>query len=620
MSEKTPSDLLPLKRKSLPTLPGIYKFLNEKRNIIYIGKAKNLKKRVNSYFTKNHYDLKTKLLVGEIKDMEYIVTQSELEALLLESRLIKKHKPKYNILLKDGKTYPYICIKKERFPRVFPTRKKLKDGSLYFGPYPNVQAMYSILKFIRENFFLRTCSLNLSSQNIASKKFRPCLEYHIKKCKAPCIGEHSEEDYNRQIEIIRQILEGDLDVVIKYLQEQIGKSVRKMQFEDAHAYKMRIREIQMYKDKISVALPRPLDMEVLTLVKENKLVGINYMKIRKGLLVGSRNFFYNDKYETAPEEILGTVLQKLREEENLVPVIHTNIENYEHLSEWFPDCEFIGEQDENKEIMALSQKNAEIFLSEKKKIREYKDTSEYYKNLLERLQKELELSRLPERIECFDNSHIQGHLPVSSCVVFIQGKPDKKQYRVYKHEELSGKPDDFLYMYSVIKRRYEKFKEQRRRMPDLIIVDGGKGQIGAAAKALEELKLLAQTELIGIAKRFEEIYKYGDSRPIYIGKTSEALIFLQKIRNEAHNTAVNFHRKRREKNTLQNSLEKIKGIGKSTVEKLFRELKSVENIKKASPEKLANLIGRYKASLLLEHFKETSKKEEELRKKLQQEN
>ncbi len=610
---------LALQRKALPESPGVYKFLNVQHKIIYIGKAKNLKKRVNSYFTKNHYDLKTKLLVGEIHKIEYIVTLSELEALLLESRLIKKHKPKYNVLLKDGKTYPYICIKKERFPRVFPTRKKIKDGSEYFGPYPNVQAMYSIVKFIRENFFIRTCSLNLSEKNIREGKFRPCLEFHIKKCKAPCIGEHSEEEYNRQIQLIRKILRGDLDIVIEFLKKEIRKAVEKMQFEQAHAYKNRIKELQMYKEKISVALPQPIDMEVLTLVRQKKLVAVNYMKIRKGLLVGSRNFFYNDKFQTAPEEILLSVLEKLHSEEELNPEIHTNIPVQEPLSDWFAHLKFFSENDRNKEILRLSQKNAEMFLLEKKKIWEYKDASEYYRNLLQKLQKELELTRFPEHIECFDNSHIQGHLPVSSCVVFINGKPDKKAYRTYKQENPPEKPDDFFYMYSVIKRRYAKFKEQRRKMPDLIIVDGGKGQLNAAAKALRELKLLDQTELIGIAKRFEEIFKYGQARPIFIGKTSDTLAFLQKIRNEAHKTAVQYHRKRREKNTLKSSLENIKGIGKASIEKLFKELGSLQNIRNASPDTLAEIIGRYKASLLLEHFKEQKNKEENLLRKLREE-
>ncbi len=589
-----------IQRKNLPQFPGVYIYYNKDSKVIYVGKAKNIKKRVNSYFTKNHPDLKTKLLVNEIKRIEYIVTNSELEALLLENRLIKKYKPKYNILLKDGKSYPYICIKKEPFPRVFYTRKKLKDGSFYFGPYPNVQAMHSIMKFIRENYFIRTCSYNLTPKNIAAGKFRPCLEYHIKKCKAPCVGKFSEKEYLKQIDEIKKILLGDLDTVINFLKKEIKNAVEKLEFEKAHSYKMRIKELQMYKQKITINAEEPINAELIAYTEEDKWGVINYMRIRNGLLVGSKNFFFPNKYEVTPDEILINVLRELIEEydNDLSKIFYTNIKPTEELREWFPDIDFREPDEAVQETFYLCQKNAEAFLIEKKNSLKLSRTQEYYETLLEQLKKELNLSSVPRHIECFDNSHIQGNNPVSSCVVFIDGKPKRSMYRVYKHEEVPAKPDDYAYMERVIYKRYSKFKEQNRKMPDLIILDGGKGQLSVAVKILKELGVYDKTNVISIAKRYEEIFKAGESTPHYLGKTSDTLLFIQKIRNEAHKTAVEYHRKRRKKATLRTSLQEIKGLGEKTIEKLFVHYKSIDAIKNADIQDLEKVIGKHRAKIL----------------------
>lgn len=589
-------------RSSLPNQPGVYQFYSATGKILYIGKAKNLKKRVNSYFTKQTRDYKTNLLVSKIRDIRYVVTNNENEALILENNLIKQHQPRYNILLKDGKSYPYIVIKNERFPRVFSTRKKIEDGSQYFGPYPSYTTMSSLLHFIRENFKVRTCHFNLTEENIRKGKFRPCLEYHIKKCKAPCVGWQTEEEYNSDIEQIRHLLKGHYGAVQKFLREEMKKAAEQLQFERAAELKYRLGQVKKRKEQATVVSEKLGELEVLTLASQDELVVVNHFKVEHGTIVNTHAFTIRQKNQESRQEIFEAVLSHLLSEDpGFAPLLITNLElNTEELPEGLEvQLPKIGDK---RKLVELSMKNCQELLKEKADVARLKKRKEDpMKRTLEQLQTDLRLVELPYHIECFDNSNIQGSNPVASCVVFKNGRPSKKDYRSFKIKTVLG-PDDFASMKEVVGRRYKRLRDKGEPLPDLVVIDGGKGQLSHAMEALEELGLAQKMAVVGIAKRLEEIYFKDDPVPLYIDKTSPSLRLLQNARNEAHRFAVNFHRKRHSNNTLKTSLTEVPGIGKKTAQKLLQHFGSVKGIRQATQDELAEVVGPAKAQSLLANF------------------
>ncbi len=597
-------DTLTQQRKQLPKQPGVYRFYNEKRQILYIGKARNLYKRVNSYFSKQHNDIKTRQMVKQIAYIDYTVTNNEIEAYLLENQLIIQYQPKYNVLLKDGKTYPYLCIKNEPFPRILPVRKKIPDGSLYYGPYTSATTLYQILRFIRQNYFIRTCNLALTKENIAKKKFRPCLEYHIKKCKAPCVGLMSEEAYDAQIEEIKQLLEGNLDPLIEQLEEQKRKAVEDWNFEEANHLKNRIAQLRAYKERHAVVVAEVDHAEVLTLVQEGTWSAICYFQIRHGAIVATRTFFYSKEASLA--ELCSAAVATLIEDygDRLQKQWFTNVAAH-HLEELAAFTGFCFKQvaldDGLYRVIQLGIMNAKAVLEEKRNLARLHQRKTGDWEVLKRLQHVLALPQLPLHIECFDNSHLQGDEPVAACVVFREGKPAKRDYRVYCLEP-TEQPDDYAYLRQVIYRRYLPCCEGERSLPELIVIDGGKGHLNAAAEVLRSLGLLQNTTLISIAKRLEVIYRLSSSEPLLLSKNDIALKLLQQLRNEAHKTALQFHRKRRLHQRLQSSLTRIPGIGPKTAQRLFAVFGSIEAIREATLTELIQAIGTAKAKRLWEYF------------------
>lgn len=591
-------------RKALPDAPGVYKYKDAQGEIIYVGKATSLKKRVNSYFTKGHVDFKTHVLVEHIADIDVTVTQTDLEALLLENSLIKQHQPKYNLLLKDGKSYPYICIKKERFPRVFPTRNKIPDGSSYYGPYPSVSTMKLLLRFIKDNFQLRNCNLHLSEKNIESGKFRVCLEYQLGNCAGPCEGKQSEESYNEDILQIRQILRGRFSGVLQEIESQMQQAAQAMDFERANFLKTRIDNLHKLKRKSIVMSEQVGDVEVFTLAYEEQLAVVHHFKVLSGTVVGTHSYDVKRRNEDSPAEMLEAVLSavQLEEEDALSNKLLSNIDlQGTELAERFATK--VPTRGDEAKLVALSKQNAEATLEEKLNISRLKRKQDPMEATLRQLQKDLHLKTYPAHIECFDNSNIQGYAPVASCVVFRNGKPARRDYRVYNIKTVEG-PDDFASMKEVVGRRYRRLKEEGQPLPDLIVIDGGKGQLSHALEALAELQLERQIPIVSIAKRLEEIYFMHDPIPLYIDKKSASLRLLQRLRNEAHNTAINFHRKKRGQKTLKTGLTEIPGIGQKTARKLLTHFKSLKNIKAASPEALAEVIGPAKAAEVYGFFAE----------------
>jgi excinuclease ABC subunit C len=602
MHDFTPAPELNDIRQKLPEQPGCYKYYDESGTIIYIGKAINLRKRVNSYFNRgDSLDYKTKALVRRIRNIEYVVTNTEMEALLLENNLIKQHQPRFNIALRDGKSYPYICIKKERFPRVFPTRNRIKDGSEYFGPYPTLGTMYTLLNFIRDNFKIRTCNYNLSPQNIAAGKFRACLEFQIGKCAAPCVGRQPEADYEEDIRQIRQILRGNFKAVIQHIESEIDTAAAALQFERAHYLKMRIEQIKKYKRKNTIVSDKIDDVEVITALTKDNLTIVNHFKLLNGTIVKTHCFdiwLRNGETET---EVFEAVISRLMADDH--DFAKTVVLNFDYKpAEWLKGRTFtVPAKGDLHKIMALSVKNCETILTEKSNLSRVKQSETKTADLLKRLQTDLRLTELPQHIECFDNSNIQGYAPVSSVVVFKDGKPSKKDYRVYNVKTVEG-PDDFATMHEAVTRRYSGLVRDGKPLPNLVVIDGGKGQLSAAVRALTELGLETKIAIISIAKRLEEIYYKDDPYPLYIDKKSPSLKLIQRLRDEAHTTAITFHRKKRETKTLATELTQIKGVGAATAKRLLMQLKSVKAIKTADLETLTQAIGQAKAQLVLEHY------------------
>ncbi len=584
--------------KNLPSNPGVYQYYDKDDVILYVGKAKNLKKRVSSYFTKNQFG-KTAVLVKQIIDIKTIVVDSEIEALLLENNLIKKYQPKYNIMLKDDKTYPWICIKNERFPRIFSTRNVVKDGSDYFGPYASVKMMNTVLTLVRELYPLRNCNYNLSKENIRDKKFKVCLEYHIGNCQGPCIGEQTEEDYDISIAHIKSIIKGNINSVTKHLKPLMLSYSENLQFEKAQLLKERIDTLENYQSKSVVVSPTINDVDVFSIVSDNKYGYVNYLKVINGAIIQGHTIELKKKLEETDDTLLqiGIAELRLRFESNSKEVIVPFQPTLEDENIRF----LVPQRGDKKKLLELSERNAKYYRLERNKQKANVSPTKHSDRILDRMQKDLRMKVLPKHIECFDNSNIQGTNPVSACVVFKDAKPSKKDYRHFNIKTVEG-PDDFASMTEVIYRRYKRLLDEKQPLPQLIIIDGGKGQLSASLKSIDKLGLRGKITIIGIAKRLEEIYFPGDSVPLYIDKKSESLKVIQYLRNEAHRFSIEHHRNKRSKAAITSELDKIEGIGSKTAQQLLWKFKSVARIKKATLQELEETISKKRAKVVFDFF------------------
>jgi len=585
---------------SLPDLPGVYQFFDSTGKIIYIGKAKNLRKRVSSYFNRSQYDsAKVRALVSRVADLKYIVVNSESDALILENILIKKHQPKYNILLRDDKTYPWIVIKNEPFPRVTTTRRYENDGSIYYGPYTSGRLLKALLDLIRQLFPIRTCELNLTQSNIASGKFKACLEYQIGNCLAPCIGNQKENDYLSNINAIKKILEGDLNEVLRLITAEMTKAAQELKFEQAALLKERLRLLQNFQAKSSVISKGINTADIFTIQESEGFAVVNYLKVNSGVVVQSYNLQIKNIVDEPIDDIFSQAILEIKERLNLKSTTFlVNINPAYQLS----NIKYhIPKQGEKLKLLKLSLRNADAYIKELIKSEERANPQTRALKYLEQLKKDLQLPELPMVIECFDNSNLQGTNPVSACVVFKNGKPAKSEYRHFNVKTVTG-PDDFASMREVVYRRYKRLIEEKKNLPNLIVIDGGKGQLSSAYETLKDLHI-EHIPIIGIAKRLEEIYRPGDTTPLYLDKRSMSLKLIQNIRDEAHRFGITFHRKKREKKNEASILESIPGVGKKSVIKLYTRFKSLENIKMASLEELSEEVGAKTASNIVSFFK-----------------
>ena len=581
---------------NLTTEAGVYRFYDKEDGLLYIGKAKNLKRRVSSYFNREHDSFKTTYMVRKIDRIEILVVETEMDALLLENNLIKKYQPRYNILLKDDKTYPWICIKKEPFPRVFYTRTLIKDGSEYFGPYTNPKLVNTMLSFIRQIYPLRTCKFNLSQDNIKAKKFKECLEFHIGNCLAPCVGKQKASDYEKDITQIRQILKGNIRTVVQHFKDEMLNFSEKMEYEKAQLVKEKIEQLEHYQSKSSIVSPTINDVDVFCIASDKDYAYVNFFKVSSGAIIQAHAMEIKKKLDESDEELLTMAITEIRQRFHSTSkeaFLNIPIESsWENLKVSVPK---IGDK---YKLVMLCYRNAKNL--QKDRIRKNEELRHRLDNrrVLEQLQSDLRLKEKPRHIECFDNSNIQGTNPVAACVVFRNAKPSKKEYRHFNIKTVEG-PDDFASMEEVVFRRYKRLKEEEQDLPQLIVIDGGKGQLSSARKSLEKLGLERTIAIIGIAKRLEEIYFPGDSIPIYLDKRSESLKVIQQLRNEAHRFGINHHRNRRSKNSLGTSLDGIQGIGPKTVDKLISHFGSVKRVMEATQKELSKLVGKSKAKLIL---------------------
>ena len=584
----------------LPDRPGIYQYFDNTGKIIYVGKAKNLKKRVSSYFSKNHENRKTALLVRAIADIKHLVVETEQDALLLENNLIKKYQPRYNIRLKDDKTYPWIVIKNEPFPRVFQTRNVIRDGSQYFGPYTSVVAVRTLLGLFRKLYKLRNCKFNLSKENIESGKLKVCLEYHIGNCLGPCEGLQKEEDYNQYIDEIRDILKGNISGVIKYLRDLMHRYADDFQFEEANQIKEKLLILEKFQNRSTVVSSTITDVDVFGIDVVEKSAFVNYLKVINGAIVQTYTTEIKKALDESKEELLQYALVDIRQKifsnaKELLVSCQPGIE--------LDDVKFkIPVRGDKKKLLDLSERNAKYFRLEKEKQQILAKPIQHTSRILETLKKDLQLKELPTRIECFDNSNLQGSNPVAACVVFKNVRPAKKEYRHYHVKTVEG-ANDFASMEEIVFRRYKRQLEEKQELPQLIIIDGGKGQLGMALNALEKLDLRGKIAIVGIAKKLEEIFFPGDSVPLYLDKNSESLKVIQQARDEAHRFGITFHRKLRSKNFIKSELEEIPGIGEKTIQALLRQFKSLENLKNQPYDTVAKEIGDSKALKIFEYFK-----------------
>lgn len=585
--------------KHIPNQPGVYRYYDKKGTVLYIGKARNLKKRVSSYFTKKHDSARLTMLVRKIDKIEFTIVTSEQEALLLENSLIKKYQPKYNIQLKDDKSYPFICIKNERFPRVFLTRKHIQDGSLYLGPYTSVRKADTILEMLKNLFPLRNCNYNLSTENIEAGKFKVCLEYHLGNCLGPCENLQTEKDYNEGIEQIKRILMGKSSLVLSDLKTRMKQAADDYEFELANELKTKIDILTNYNARTAIVHPTIEDVDVFTMAKADNVAFINYLRIVNGSIIQTKSLEIKNQLDETDEEIMLYAIAEVKDQlKSAAPeiIVPFDIE--------YPDERVkitVPKIGDKKKLVDLSYKNAFFMKSRYIEEKNKRQTKSARNRTLEQIQNDFRLKELPVHIECFDNSNFQGTNPVASMVVFKNAKPAKKDYRHYNIKTVEG-PNDFASMEEVVYRRYKRLLDEQKPLPQLIIIDGGKGQLSSAVEGLKKAGAWGKLAVASIAKKLEEIYFPGDSVPLHISKQSESLKVIQHLRNEAHRFAITFHRSKRMKSTLKTSLADIQGIGPKTSETLLKALRSEQKIKQASLEELALLIGKTKAQLVFDHY------------------
>ena len=587
---------------SLPASPGVYQYYDSEAQLLYVGKAKNLKKRVSSYFTKNQHSGKTRVMISKIVEIRHIVVNTESDALLLENNLIKEHQPRYNVLLRDDKSYPWICLKKESFPRVFPTRRVIKDGSEYFGPYTSMKTVRTLLELIKSVYPLRTCNYDLSAEKIANGKYKRCLEYHLGNCLGPCEGLQSSEEYDRQIEDIRQIIKGNFGSSLHYFKQEMKTAAQELEFEKAQRIKEKVEILQNYQSRSTVVNPKISHVDVYTVLTDATHAYINFLQLAHGLIVRSHTLEIKKQLDEDESELLRLAIVELRQR-------FTSASKEIYLP--FPVD--LGEEvkitvpklGDKKKLLDLSYRNAQHFRMEKFKQMKIVDPDRHVKRLMNQMKEDLRLAEEPTHIECFDNSNLQGTNPVAACVVFRNGKPSKKEYRHFNIKTVKG-PDDFASMEEVVFRRYRRLMQEGEDLPQLIVIDGGKGQLSSALKSLDILGLRGKIAIIGIAKRLEEIYFPNDAIPLYLDKKSESLKIIQQLRNEAHRFGITFHRQKRKKASLGSALEQIEGVGKVTAEELLKKFKSVKRVKEASLTDLTEVIGKSKAQKVYDGLHNTT--------------
>ncbi|KQB43405.1 Nuclease subunit of the excinuclease complex [Flavobacterium daejeonense] len=593
---------LELQIQTLPDSPGVYQYYDKDGKILYVGKAKNLKKRVSSYFNKIHDTAKTNVLVKKIVTIKHIVVPTETDALLLENNLIKTLQPRYNINLKDDKSYPWICIKKEPFSRIFSTRRMVKDGSEYFGPYTSFKTVNTILDLIKELYPLRTCNFDLSDANIQSGKFKVCLEYHIGNCKGPCEGYESLEEYQKQVNAIREILKGNFKESLKDFRKLMMDLAQQMHFEEAQKIKEKIEVLENYQSRSTIVNPRITNVDVFSIVSDESSAYVNFLQISHGSIIRSHTLEMKKKLQESDEELLELAVVELRERFQLLSkevIVPFAVDLGENIKVTVPQ---LGDK---KQILDLSERNAKFYRIEQLKQLQIVDPDRHANRIMAQMKKDLHLPAEPRHIECFDNSNIQGTNPVSACVVFKDGKPSKKDYRHFNIKTVEG-PNDFASMEEVVYRRYKRLLDEKESLPQLIIIDGGKGQLSSALKSLDDLGLRGKISIIGIAKRLEELFYPDDPVPLYLDKKSETLKVIQHLRNEAHRFGITHHRDRRSKGALNSSIESIPGIGEKTMLALIQHFKSVKRLKLATEKEISEVVGVSKAKKITDFYKSTA--------------
>lgn len=590
---------LDLQILTLPDNPGVYQYYDKDGKILYVGKAKNLKKRVSSYFNKIHDTAKTNVLVKKIVTIKHIVVPTETDALLLENNLIKTLQPRYNVLLRDDKSYPWICIKKEPFSRIFSTRRMVKDGSEYFGPYTSFKTVHTILDLIKELYPLRTCNYDLNQSNVDSGKFKVCLEYHIGNCKGPCEGLESLEEYQKQIDAIREILKGNFKESMKGFKRLMMQYAQDLHFEEAQKIKEKIEVLENYQSRSTIVNPKITNIDVFSIVSDETAAYVNFLQISHGSIIRSHTLEMKKKLDETDEELLELAIIELRERFQLLSkeiIVPFEMDLGENIKTTVPQ---LGDK---KQILDLSIRNAKFYRIEQLKQLQIVDPDRHTNRIMAQMQKDLRLPVEPRHIECFDNSNIQGTNPVAACVVFKDGKPSKKDYRHFNVKTVEG-PDDFASMTEIVYRRYKRLLDENEPLPQLIIIDGGKGQLSAALKSIDALELRGKIAIIGIAKRLEELFYPGDSIPLYLDKKSETLKVIQQLRNEAHRFGITFHRDKRSKAALNSSVESIPGIGEKTMLTLIQHFKSVKRLKLATEKEISDVIGVSKAKKIVDFYK-----------------
>ncbi|MAC64103.1 excinuclease ABC subunit UvrC [Zunongwangia profunda] len=589
---------LDVQLKTLPDSPGVYQYFDKNGKILYVGKAKNLKKRVTSYFTKRHDSHRIGVMVKKIHEIRHIVVSSETDALLLENNLIKKLQPRFNVMLKDDKTYPWICIKNERFPRVFPTRRLIKDGSEYYGPFTSFKTVNTLLDLIKGLYKLRTCNYDLVEDKIRDNKYKVCLEYHLGNCKGPCEGYQGEAEYNRNIEHIRQIVKGNFKDSLSQFREQMQEHAEKMEFEDAQRIKNKIEVLENYQSRSTVVNPKINNVDVFSVISDEGYGYVNFLQLMHGSIIRSHTIEMKKKLDETDEELLELGITEIRQRFNSKsPEIYVpfKVDAGDDIKVTVPK---LGDK---RKIVELSERNAKYYRQERFKQMKIVDPDRHVNRVMAQMKEDLRLSVEPRHIECFDNSNIQGTNPVAACVVFKNGKPSKKDYRKFNIKTVEG-PNDFASMEEVVYRRYKRLLNEGEELPQLIIVDGGKGQLRSGLKALETLGLRGEVAIIGIAKRLEELFYPGDPVPLYLDKKSETLKIIQQLRNEAHRFGITFHRNKRSKSALNTELDSIKGIGEKTVVELLKSFRSLKRVKEASEKSLADVVGSAKARIVYDYY------------------